>query len=276
MTTVTAAKLDEAASRDAAVAPLARLQAEALRALTSDPAWRAAAASVDLTTVPVDRPLLHGARVTLDPGAARSLLDRLAVLDPEGGALDEVDALALIEASVTQRGPELDALAAVARSEPSRLAAIAQVAAWPLLLALGERARGVLPAVRWERGYCPTCSAWPLLAELRGLERERVLRCGRCGGGWTFRHLTCAFCGNDDHRTLTYLASESERETRRAQVCGRCHGYLKGLATLRTFDTEALALADLWSLDLDLAAIELGYGRPSEPAFALDLDIQPA
>lgn len=274
MTIATAAKLDEAASRDASVAPLARLQAEALRTLQGEPAWRAAAAALDVARVPVDRPLLHGARVTLDPRAARALLDRLARLDPDGGALDEVDALALIEASIAQRGSEIDALAAVARLEPSGLAAIGQVLAWPLLLALGERARAVLGGVRWEKGYCLTCAAWPLLAELRGLERERVLRCGRCGGGWTFRHLTCAFCGNDDHRTLTYLASERERETRRAQVCGRCHAYLKGLATLRTFDTEALALADLWSLDLDLAAMELGYGRPSEPAFPLDLEIR--
>lgn len=273
MTVAIAARLDDAASRDASVAPLARLQAEALRTLDGDPSWRAAAAAVDLTVVPADRPLLHGARVAIDPRAARTLLDRLAALDPESAALDEVDALALIEASVTQSGPEIDAIAAVARCEPSRLAAIGQVAAWPLLLALGERARDPLGARRWERGYCPVCAAWPVLAELRGLERERVLRCGRCSAGWSFRHLTCAFCGNDDHRTLTYLASERERETRRAQVCGRCHAYLRGLATLRTFDTEALALADLSSLDLDLAAMELGYGRPSDPAVALDLEV---
>lgn len=273
MTGVT--RLEDAASRDAAIAPLALLQSEALHALETEPAWRAAAASVAMDVVPTDRPLLHGASVTLDERAARSLVDRLASLIPEADGLGELDPLALIEASLAQREVEMEALAAVARIEPSRLAAIAQVAAWPLLLAIGERARDLLGGLQWLSGYCPVCAAWPLLAELRGLDRERILRCGRCASGWAFRHLVCPFCANDDHRTLTYLAGDNERETRRAQVCGRCHGYLKGIATLRTMGPEALALSDLTSLELDLAAMELGYGRPSEPAVPLDVAVEP-
>ena len=36
----------------------------------------------------------------------------------------------------------------------------------------------------WSEGYCPLCGAWPALAEVRGIERSRYLRCGRCGAEW--------------------------------------------------------------------------------------------
>lgn len=274
MTSTLASRLGALAERDAEVAPLARLQAIALESLEREPAWRRAAESPALTTLPVDRPLLDGATISVDPAAARALLRRIAEVD--GATLDGVDPLGIISASIAERDDALERIADDAGVDPARLAALAQVLAWPLLLAIGERARPLTGALVWTRGHCPVCAAWPLLAELRGLDRERILRCGRCATAWGSRHALCAFCGNDDHRTLTYLAAEDERESRRAQVCARCRGYLKAVATLRPFDAEALWLADIDSLHLDVAAAGAGYVRPREPAAVLDVRIVPA
>lgn len=272
MTPAIASRLDDIASRDATVAPLARLQSLTLRALHEDAAWREAAR--DATLAPAtDAPLLHGAAIPLHRTSARALLDRL------DDRLEEVDPLALVEASIAQREVEVEALASVARVEPAGLMTIGHLLAWPLLLAIGERIRspqGAPPpsAPAWPHGHCPVCAAWPTLSELRGIDRERVLRCGRCAAAWPTRHLACPFCGNDDHRALRYLATEKERESRRVSVCDRCHGHVKAVATLKPLDAEDLALADLVTLDLDLVAMERGYGRPAAAAFALDVSVR--
>ncbi len=84
---------------------------------------------------------------------------RLLVLDLAVAAsapgLAEIDPVALLEASIAQRETEVEALASIARLEPSALMALGQVSAWLLLLAIGERARGPLGERTWECGYCP-------------------------------------------------------------------------------------------------------------------------
>lgn len=265
MTAAPTARLEQLAGRDATLAPLARLQAVALRSLHDDPAWRDAAGSVPSSRAD-DVPLLHGVDVALARASARSLLDALA---PEA---TDVDALALIEATVAQREVEVEALASVAGMEPSTLMAIGHLLAWPLLLAVGERAA----PREWKHGHCPVCAAWPLLSELRGIDRVRALRCGRCASAWQFRHGECPFCGNDDHRALGYLSADKERESRRVSTCDRCHGYLKAVATLKPLDSEDLAFTDLVTVDLDVAAMERGFDRPARVAFPLDVQIRSA
>src|SRR5438552_1345771 len=62
-----------------------------------------------------------------------------------------------------------------------------------LLRACGRQLQTHIPS-GWSRGYCPVCGAWPVLAELRGLERTRCLRCGRCGVDWQRPWLACVYC----------------------------------------------------------------------------------
>ena len=269
--TVAAPSRLAALAGDPALAPLARLEEIALAAFARDAAWRATAAGLVLS--PSEAPLLAGATLRVDAATARSLLTEIAIAAGVGG-LEELDPLAVLEAAIAQREEEMEALASIALLEPAALMAIGQVFAWPVLLRVGERARGM--ARPWERGYCPTCAAWPLLAELRGIDRTRVLRCGRCATEWPTRHLLCPFCGNDDHRTLGHLASEGQRESRRVTTCERCHAYLKSFATLRPLDAEDLAFTDLTSVDLDVIALDRGYGRPAAPAQELRLTVEEA
>jgi FdhE protein len=156
------------------------------------------------------------------------------------------------------------------------LATISNLVALPLLQACGRRADPVLVGVRWTSGFCPLCAAWPTLAELRGLERKRWLRCGRCGSGWQQINALCAFCGSNEYRNQRYLAPEKERESRQALLCQECHGYLKAFTTLGALDPGEVLLRDLLSLELDLAALDQGFAaRPDQPAVRLSLRLEP-
>ncbi len=167
---------------------------------------------------PAGAPLLAGALLVVDPSLAARWVGRLlehaagwsspgaASLAPaaSGGRLDPLD---LLEAAVCQDEARLDALAATTGADPRALAAVGQLAAMPLLQACGRHLAGLVPAA-WRQGYCPVCGAWPALAELRGLESARRLRCGRCGADWGVEWLRCPYCGVTDHRSLGSLVPE--------------------------------------------------------------------
>jgi FdhE protein len=271
---------------DPVVAPLARLQAVALAAF-EQPEWERAAPRFDAERVDPAAPLLHGLTLSVDERRQRALLVELVdTLDPslpaEAGRLKtlladpEAGALALLHAALTQDDGALETFAGRAEVDPGPLVVVAQTATLPLLAACGRRAAGRVGAETWPHGYCPLCAAWPTLAEVRGLTRDFVLRCGRCGLGWQFEHWCCPFCGSRDQARQSYYAAEQERETRRAVVCDACHGYLKTHATLAPLELADLLLRDLESLELDMAAQEQGYRRPDAPGWSLALRVEAA
>jgi FdhE protein len=143
--------------------------------------------------------------------------------------------------------------------DPALLASTLRLALFPALARwaaeLAARHRGI----SWGQGCCPACGSWPLLAEFRGLEQTRFLRCGLCASGWEFPRLLCPFCGNRDHRQLGYFHAEGEESSRRAATCDACGGYVKTLTTLSALSEPALLVADLATLHLDLAAAERGF-----------------
>ncbi|HUS16785.1 MAG TPA: formate dehydrogenase accessory protein FdhE, partial [Chloroflexia bacterium] len=164
-------------------------------------------------------------------------------------------------------------LAEMATVEPESLGPVAQLAVMPLLQAAGRRLARQVPA-QWSRGTCPVCGAWPLLAELRGLERARRLRCGRCGTDWGLEPLRCPYCGVTDHRHLGSLVPEAGGQMRKVDTCADCKGYLKTFTTLSAWSAPRLAVEDLASVDLDLVALERGYRRPERAAIPLALRIE--
>jgi hypothetical protein len=84
----------------------------------------------------------------------------------------------------------------------------------PLLRACSERWRKHVPPA-WSHGYCPVRGAWPALAEARGLERARRLRCGRSAANWGIAWLHSANSGMDDHTQLSGLVADSSASTAR-------------------------------------------------------------
>jgi FdhE protein len=276
--------LTHLARTDATAAPLARLQAVALRA-AEDSGWLK---GVPPLTVHSDTaPLLHDAALTVVGEAQRTLLVQLArahgAARPNDGRqlgafFNEraFDPLALLAASIQDDGAVIASLAQRADTDAAVLAVVAQVAALPLLLACGSRAAEAVQSVVWPHGYCPVCAAYPTLAELRGLARDRVLRCGRCGTGWPFEHVRCPFCDSQDQRAQGYFAAESERESRRAVTCDACRGYLKTVATLGPLTIAQVLLRDLETLELDVSAMDQEYQRPDGLGWPLHVTLRAA
>ncbi len=238
-------------------------------------------------------PLLHDQPAFIDVHFAADLFSRLVnvlqireeddiaprlqalVAAATSGALDPQQLFA--EAFVQHRDHLAD-LAAQAIVDADLLITLATQAVTPLLRAYAEH---LLPAVErsddgspsgasWQRGYCPVCGAWPLLAELRGVELAQFLRCAACGSGWRSRRILCTYCGNDDFHNLGTLQVEGEARFRMA-VCERCKGYLKIGNAFDPPPPELVVLDDLASIALDVAAIERGYRRPAGAGFTIEL-----
>jgi FdhE protein len=248
---------------------------EAARVEAADHAY--ASAVPELPPVSDDgAPLVDGAVLELARSAADRWARRLLGLAADAGAsvslaaaarAPALDALAVLEAAIAADRARLDACADRAAADREAFAAVAAVAAMPLLQACARRWSALVPA-GWDHGYCPVCGAWPALAEARGLERERRLRCVRCGGDWRTEWLRCPFCGNRDHLRLGALSPEDTLETRRAETCAVCRRYVKTVTTLEATPGAAVAIRDVTTVDLDLGALAHGFepghglGRP--------------
>jgi FdhE protein len=274
--------LERLAAADPTIAPLASLHVLALRE-ADDPTWLEGVPDLGGSRSDDDAPLLHDVTLRVDADRARGLLHQLAAVvdrtrEPEDGKLGDrlagLDPLELVQASATQDVADLGDIAARTGADVAVLAVVAHAASLPLLIACGRRAIDGVHRPSWSRGFCPVCAAWPVLAEVRGLARDLVLRCGRCGSGWPFEHQRCPFCESRAERTQGYFAAERERESRRAVTCDRCHSYLKTVTTLTPSGIPDLLLRDLESLELDVVALEHGYGRPEEPGWSLSLRIE--
>jgi FdhE protein len=272
---------------DQAWRPWVKLLDVALQAAESS-VWASAVPDVPVRTGsawPPYAPLLEGATVRVDARRVRKLVRELihtaddarddAAIEPTRLRGRRLDAVALLQAAIVRDHETVQRIAVRAGVEPQALEVIAQLAATPFLHACAQRWREHIPSA-WTHGYCPVCSAWPALSELRGLERSRRLRCGRCASDWPLPVLQCAYCGENHHDHLGTLTPEGESQTRRVEVCYTCKGYLKTFTTLRPMTLRTVMMTDLASVDLDLIAQEREYSRPTQYAHALTLTVSRA
>jgi FdhE protein len=214
-------------------------------------------------------PLLRGEALALDGPALTALVRELAAearrqgvdgADAIGAAIARgaVDPLALATAVL---GGDALAVAAVAQEHGLRgdlLGTLLRFALFGGLSALAASLAPLREGADWGEGYCPTCGGWPLLAEQRGLDMQRYLRCGLCASSWAADRLRCPYCGSRDHEQLAALQVEGE-EQRRAVTCDECRGYLKVLNTLTPIPPYDLPVHDLATLHLDMVALQRGY-----------------
>jgi FdhE protein len=236
---------------------------------TRVPAWPEMLSGVvrdDGATRPSNAPLLAHTTIHLDPRPARDWARRLFGVGASGNAgTAAASAISVIfEAALCDDGKRLDALAGRLEMDIGRMRALAPLLVSPFLLACGQA--WSVPT-GWAQPYCPICGGWPTLAESRGLERARRLRCARDGSDWPGEWLRCVYCGTGEHSALESLASEDTRDPRRAETCTRCRGYLKTITTLIPATATDLAVADLATVELDVAATGHGYARPAGPAY---------
>ena len=273
---------------DPAWRPWLRLVDRALTA-AEDPEWQRLAVEPRADRAS-DAPLLHGAVLRIDGRRVRRLLrDLLREAEGIGGdagsarpnrrgelepkqRVRRLAAVSVLKAAIAQDVEGIERAADAAGVDAGRLAVTAQLAATPVLRACAAQIGQHVPE-SWMKGYCPICGAWPATAELRGLERNRRLRCGRCASDWALPLLHCPFCSELRHDHLRSLLPEGDEQTRRVDACDTCKGYVKTFSTLQAMPPRALATIDLATLELDMVAEERGYARPARLAFQVAVTI---
>jgi hypothetical protein len=114
-------------------------------------------------------------------------------------------------------------------------------------------ALGAVPPFPYTGGLCPFCGEIARLAEARGIEQHRLLRCARCAAAWHTPRLACPFCQSSSSRDLDVHYLESQPERARLLTCRACDGRLKIITTLAPLSPPALLVADLATIHLDLA-----------------------
>ena len=216
-------------------------------------------------------PLLDGQRIAVDAARVGELFERLRQALGEGHPEPGV-AVELLAAIIRHDSETTKRLAGSLGLEAEKLEALGGFLAVPVL-SEGAQARSSDIPSGWGRGYCPICGAWPALAEFRGLDRARLLRCGRCGCAWPMVWLRCVYCGENDHGKLGSLVPEGAGEQLRVETCDSCRGYLKGVTSLQESPLPELLLRDLETVELDLVALDRGYARPPGPGHALDVSV---
>ena len=218
------------------------------------------------------RPLLDGAVITVGHRLVGRWVRRILGIAAAAGtevkplaravAAGWLDPLALFESAVSQNVDRFHELSHADTDYRGPLRGLASLIAMPMLQNC-RRAWAERVPTDWAYGYCPICGTWPALAEMRGLDGARHLRCGCCGGDWRTEWLRCPFCGEDDHEELGSLVSPDSLARQTIEVCNRCSGYVKTMTTLSAIRPEHVVLEDLATLVLDIAALERGYRRPA-------------
>ena len=218
--------------------------------------------------VPLLKPALLALCAALARGGAGEAADRIRA------HLDEtrIDAGSLLAASLKRDQIAIRTVAMHQGLAPDLVWLVAELAVSPFVYVLQralfdrESASPDLHAAldKWSHGYCPLCGSWPALAEVA--ERHRVLRCSFCALAWTPDAYACAYCGETGEKFVTAAPNE-ERMDRRLEVCGTCGGYLKTIDAPALTPFPLLAIADLETMDLDMAAMEKGYSRPAVKDF---------
>lgn len=254
-----------------------RLLRTAAKAFDSE--WFTPLAADDSKPRESGAPLLHGRTLQVEPERVTDLITQLlAVADSEGNGstpterLRPQEVLGLLEAAIRFDENAVVSLADRLQVSPGILRAVSEFLVLPLLHVSSREFASRLPE-HWPYGYCPVCGARPTLAELRGLDRARLLRCGRCGSAWEMTWLRCVHCGERDHERLGALVPEGRADTQKLETCASCRGYLKELTALTASSHVQLLLRDLETVDLDLVALERGYARPAGPGFALGVSV---
>ena len=220
---------------------------------------------------PETEPLLWEAVIAVPASSLERWVHRVLVtaagMGPDGPFVDarsasQIDPRPLLEAALAQDAEGLDRIARSAGDTRGILDGLAPLIAMPLVQACRRAWTDAAPS-SWPHGHCPTCGAWPTLAEIRGPDRGRHLRCRRCGGDWTTEWLRCPFCGARDQAPLDSLGPTGRLARDTIEACDHCHGYIKTTRTFTPIPPARVLLQDLATVVLDVAAVERGYRPPT-------------
>jgi len=217
--------------------------------------------------VPVLTPVLFQLCDALANGGAGEAATHIRQ-ELEGGKLE---AASLLNASLHRDQAALRTGAIHRGLSPDLMWLVAELAVSPFAHALQRMLFGAVAAGElhdaldaWPHGYCPACGSWPAVGEVAG--GHRTLRCSFCSCAWELKTYACIYCENGGEGFVTAAPNE-ERKDRRIEVCSACGGYLKTIDVPELSPFPLLSISDIETTDLDVAAMEHGYGRPGMKEF---------
>jgi LSD1 subclass zinc finger protein len=234
-------------------------------------------------------PALRGGDVTIPVGLLAPELAPLADALAEGGAGDpahhisdafrsgRIDHGSLLAASFRRDQAAVRTFANHAALSPDLLWLVGELAAGPFAFCLqacvfdDEKSRSARDA--WDRGYCPACGSWPAIAELTGGARH--LRCSFCAAAWQPSVCRCVYCA-DEGPAFSLAAPDEECPAWRLELCAACGGYLKSIEAGTPSTYPLLAVDDMETTPLDIAAMNRGYLRPPLRDFGAALSVPAA
>jgi FdhE protein len=171
-----------------------------------------------------------------------------------------------VATAVSNPMEELSLLASGRGIDPVLLASVFRIGLLPDLAEVTRGYAQVLATIVWDRGDCPYCGRPPVLAESRGLEQARWLRCGFCAGEWPAPRLACPFCRNSAPSARLERFVEGEGQRRRISACQSCGRYYKVVSTLARLSPPSLLVAELATMHLDFVAARDDFSHPNENA----------
>jgi len=223
-------------------------------------------------------PALAGEPIPLPAGVLKAALGELCDRLAEGGAGQtaihireaiengSLEAGSLLTASLARDQAAIRAGATHRGLSADLVWLVAELAVCPVAFALqrtlvfDSRHEVLQNAVgQWSHGYCAACGSWPALAEV--VNGHRTLRCSFCAAAWELTTYACVYCGQSGDGFVT-AAPDAERKDRRVELCASCGSYLKTVDLPAISPFPLLSIADLETMDLDMAAMEHGYARP--------------
>ena len=231
-------------------------------------------------------PALSGEPIPLPAGLLKPALVRFCAELAAGGAGDvashigaaiesgRIDAGSLLTASLARDQEAIRTGATHMGLAPDLAWLVAELAVGPVAHTLqrtlfaprsGESAGPLGEALgAWNHGYCPACGSWPALAEV--VDGHRLLRCAFCAATWERTMYACVYCDEQGEAFVT-AAPDEARTDRRTELCSSCGAYLKTIDTTELSPFPLVAIADMETMDLDVAAMDHHYGRPGLKEF---------
>lgn len=220
-------------------------------------------------------PALRGDAVPLPVALLAPELTSVCEALAEGGAGDparnisdalrrgRIDAGSLLGASFRRDQAAIRTFANHASLSPDLLWLVGELVVGPLAfhaqVRLFDDEQAGLGRDGWDRGYCPGCGSWPAFAELTG--GMRYLRCSFCAAAWRPSVCRCVYCA-EEGPAFSLAAPDEECPAQRLELCAACGGYLKSIETAALSRYPLLAVDDMQTTPLDVAAMNRGYMRP--------------
>ena len=217
--------------------------------------------------IPVPVPVLTPAALSLcealSKGGAGEAADHIRLQISE----TRIDAGSLLAASLKRDQAAIRTGAEHRGLSPDLLWLVAELAVSPFAYALQDTLFGSVAddsplrtaLDSWTHGYCALCGSWPAVAEVANA--HRVLRCSFCALAWELKSYACIYCGESGEKFVT-AAPDQARIDRRVEICKTCGSYLKTIDVPELSPFPFLAISDLETMDVDMAAMESGYRRP--------------